>query len=313
MKAFVLAAGFGSRLRPFIEHLPKPLMPVLNVPALFYTFSLLKEAGVTEIFCNIHHHAAKIRKAVETQDFRGTTIRFSEEQPILGTGGGLKKCECLLDDDEFFLVNSDIITDIDLRDLRRHHRSSGAAGTLVLYETPDAPAIGQVGVENGLVRDFRNMRGTGLASMSIYTGTALLSPVIFRYLERGFSSIIDTGFTGLIDNEGLAAYRHRGTWIDIGTIATYHRVNTQKDALPATITETVGRATGVLPHTLSPQASIDPSARVRRSSVGAGCKIGAGAIVEDSVLLPGAVVAARETLRLSIRDRHTSVVLEEHP
>lgn len=80
MKAFVLAAGFGTRLKPFTDILPKPLVPIRNVPALFYTIALLKEAGITEIICNTHHHAAEIRKTLEAANFNGVHISFSEEK-----------------------------------------------------------------------------------------------------------------------------------------------------------------------------------------------------------------------------------------
>lgn len=309
MKAFVLAAGFGTRLRPFTVQLPKPLIPVLNVPTLFYTIALLREAGITEIICNIHHRAAEIRSAVEAVDFNGASITFSEEQPILGTGGGLKKCEHLLRDDDFFLVNSDIITDIDFAALIRHHRAAKLPGTLVLYETPDAAEIGAVGVDGSLVKDFRNIRNTGLASRSIYTGTALLGPAIFDHLEKEFSSIVNTGFTGLIDNGGLGAYLHTGSWMDIGTLENYHMANTARGMLPERIAGKIATAIGIMPHHLSSEAVITEGARVVRSVVGSGCSIGKGASVEDSVLLPGAVVKPGETLRSSIRDRHHTVMV----
>ncbi len=108
------------------------------------------------------------------------------------------------------LVNSDIITDIDLSALIQHHQGTGLPGTLTLFETPAAATIGYVGVENGLVKDFRNLRNTGLVSSLIYTGVAILSPEVFRFMKTEFSGIVDTGFTGLIDNGGLSFYRHDG-------------------------------------------------------------------------------------------------------
>lgn len=309
MKAFVLAAGFGTRLRPFTEHIPKPLIPVLNVPSLFYTFALLKEVGITEIICNIHHHAAEIRKAVDAFDFRELRISFSEEKSILGTGGGLKKCENLLGDDDFLLINSDIITDIDFTALISSHRISGHPGTLALYDTPDAGAIGAVGVENGLVRDFRNMRHTGIASTLIYTGTALLSPTIFAHLKEEFSSIVDTGFTGLIDHGGLGAYLHDGSWMDIGTLESYRRANTAKGMLPELLAERVQAAIGITPHRIAADTTIDSGASVVSSSVGSGCIIGRGAVVENSVLLPGSIVEPGETISTAIRDRFSTVDL----
>lgn len=307
MKAFVLAAGFGTRLKPFTDILPKPLVPIRNVPALFYTIALLKEAGITEIICNTHHHAAEIRKTLEAANFNGVHISFSEEKKILGTGGGLKKCEPLLDDGDFLLINSDIIIDIDFKAFIESHLSSGLPGTLALYETPDAGAIGAVGIANDLIRDFRNMRNTGLQSSLIYTGTALLSPTIFDYLREDFSGIVDTGFTGLIDNGGLGFYRHNGSWMDIGTLENYRQANTGTAMLPEKLAERIEASIGIAPGCIAPESDIGKGASIIRSVIGKGCTVGENARVEESVLLPGAVVSPGETLRKAIRDRNNTV------
>ncbi|NTW55609.1 MAG: NTP transferase domain-containing protein [Chlorobiaceae bacterium] len=290
MKAFVLAAGFGTRLRPLTGHLPKPLIPVLNVPALFYTFFLLKEAGIREIICNIHYHADAIVSFIESSCLSGLDITFSVEEEILGTGGGLKKCEKLLEEDDFLLVNSDIITDIDFAALIGHHRRSGRPGTLVLHETPEAAEIGYVGVKDVLVMDFRNMRGTGLFSSLIYTGTAVLGPEIFRFLDTGFSSIVDTGFTGLIDNGGLGSFLHDGLWCDIGTIPNYRKANLGMTARLAALGDRMEQAIGMRPELISAEAEIAPDATVNGSVIGRNCRIGRGAAVSGSILLPGTVV-----------------------
>lgn len=120
------------------------------------------------------------------------------EPEILGTGGGLKHCQPLLGEEDFLLVNSDIITDIDFRELADAHQRSGLAGTLCLHPTPDAPSIGTVGVEDGLVCDFANRRGTGIASSYIYTGSAVFSPAIFEHLHPGFRASLKPDSTGCL-------------------------------------------------------------------------------------------------------------------
>jgi len=311
MKAFVLAAGFGSRLRPLTDHIPKPLMPILNVPSLFYTFFLLKEAGIDNIICNIHHHADAIRRMVASADLGGLKISFSEEKTLLGTGGGLKNCENLLRDDDFLLVNSDIITDIDFRKLVRCHAAGGCPGTLTLYESPDAMDIGVVSVENGLIRDFRNRRNTGIASSCIYTGTAVLSPLIFRFLEKTFSGIVETGFTGLMDHGGLGYYLHKGLWQDIGTPESYMQANTGGNALFDNLVLRMNRVSGIHPHRISDNASIGEGARITSSVIGEGCSVGENAVVEYAVLLPGARVAAGATVRHAVLGRHGTLLLNQ--
>jgi len=309
MKAFVLAAGFGTRLRPLTEHLPKPLVPVLNVPGLFYTFALLKQAGITEIICNIHHHADRIRQFIEASRLPGLCITFSEEPSILGTGGGLKRCEPLLKDGDFLLVNSDIITDIDFRALVQQHRSSGHEGTLCLYETPEAPSIGPVGVEGELVRDFAGRRGTGLESSCIYTGSAVFSPEIFRHLETGFSGIVETGFYGLVDRNTLGYHLHRGLWQDIGTLESYLRANLDTPAVADRLGAIVEQAIGMRPNRIAPDARIASGATITHSIIGSGCLIGTGCRIHRSVLLPGTAVEAGTVLENAVADPYSATLI----
>ena len=310
MKAFVLAAGFGSRLKPLSDHIPKPLIPVLNIPCLFYTFFLLKQAGITEIICNIHYHADAIRRCIDSSNLAGLNITFSEEPIILGTGGGLKKCEHLLDGNDFLLVNSDIITNIDFRALIEHHKQSRLSGTLTLYETPEAETIGAIGVEEGLIKDFRNQRNSALRSSFIYTGTAVLGPEIFRFLKNEFSGIVDTGFIGLVDNGGLGYYHHKGVWMDIGTLENYWKANLDQNSLIATMAGAMEREIGMHPHPLSPEAEISLEAEICRSVIGRGCRVGAGSIIRDSVLLSGVTIQPGSRIINSIVTPFSTTIME---
>jgi len=300
MNAFVLAAGFGTRLQPLTDTMPKPLVPVLNVPSLCYSLFLLKEAGIRKAVINIHHHTESLRRFFEHHDFGSLEILLSEERTILGTGGGLKKCEHLLDGEDFVLINSDIISDINLPALIETHCRSGCGGTLALHETPLASQIGSIGVRDGRVLDFRNQRGTGLFSPFIYTGTAVLSPDIFRHLNREYSEIVETGFYGLVDNEGLACFEHRGLWQDIGTVQNYYRANLEDNLRILQLAERMKRSTGLFPHMVSEQVSISQGAHIVDSVAGECCSIASGAIVERSVLLPGTIIESGEALRNTI-------------
>lgn len=300
MNAFVLAAGFGTRLLPLTDTLPKPLIPVLNVPSLCYSLFLLKRAGIGKAIINIHHHQESIRQFFREHDFGSLEIVLSEERDILGTGGGLKKCEALLKGEPFVLINSDIISNIDLDALIDTHRRSGTGGTLALYETPLAHQIGHIGVRSGRVLDFRNRRGTKLDSSLIYTGTAVLSPAIFRHLESGHSGIVETGFNGLVDSEGLAMYEHKGLWQDIGTLPNFYRANLDDNLRILELAAEMKQQVGLFPHQVSTGASISPDATVNDSVIGANCAIAAEAVVEHAVLLPGTVIEPGEIVRNTI-------------
>ncbi len=311
MKAFILAAGLGTRLRPLTSHIPKPLIPVLNVPSLFYTVSLLKQAGISEIICNIHHHADRIRSEIEETHLPGVRITFSEEPTILGTGGGLKKCEKLIGDEDFILVNSDIITDIDFTTLLRCHAESGRPGTLTLYATPDAASFRSVGVDGALVRDFANRRHTGLRSSLLYTGTAVLSPTIFRFMTTEHSSIVDTGFTGLIDHGGLGFYEHKGLWMDIGTMPRYWQANLDRTGVIGNLAESMRLTTGLFPHAISSDAIVSQDADISGSVIGSGCRIGAESVIRNSVLLPGVEIKPGSVIINSVLDPYSVTVMED--
>ncbi len=300
MKAFILAAGFGSRLMPITTFTPKPLIPVLNLPSICYTLAVLKEAGIDKVICNVHHHAGHIRRFFSENHNFGMDVHISEETAILGTGGGLKRCENLLDEEPFILINSDIIADFNLKSFIDYHNRSGNAGSLMLYETPEAKTIGDVGIHENRIVDFRNMRETGVHSDYIYAGAAVLSPSIFRYLSTGFSSIVDTGFTGLIEHEGLGYFPHDGFWQDIGTMHTLWQANIPNRENILQIGKMIDRHTGVAPHMLSSDAVIAQNATVGESIVGSNCRIEDGAIVRHSVLLPETVVAKGTVIERSI-------------
>jgi mannose-1-phosphate guanylyltransferase len=290
MNAFILAAGFGTRLQPITDAMPKPLVPVLNVPSLCYTLFLLKEAGISRAIINIHHLPDTIRRFFDEHDFGKLDIVLSEEKIILGTGGGLKKCEKLLKGEEFLLINSDIISDIDISALLCHHRQCGAGGTLALFETPAAFEIGNVGVRDGRVLDFRNMRHTGLMTPFIYTGTAVLGPEIFQHLRNSFSSIVDTGFTGLMDSVGLGCHIHRGFWQDIGTLQSYYRANILDNLRILQLGSKMMPQIGMAPEMISRKARISSGAKIDNAVIGDRCIIEPGAMVTDSVLLPGTTI-----------------------
>ncbi len=214
MKAFLLAAGFGERLRPLTETVPKPLIPVADIPSVCYALYILKRSGVTDIVCNIHYLGDRVIKFFKDHDNFGFHVTFSKEDKILGTGGGLKQCEDLFDED-FVLINSDILIDLDLVSAIEKFRAEKLPGLIIVKEVSKGGAT--VSVEGDCVIDFKNFMKSGIAPFYDYTGAAVLSPEIFPLLEKEFSSIVYTGYTGLIAGEGLSYFVHHGTWIDIGT------------------------------------------------------------------------------------------------
>ncbi len=141
MKALILAAGFGTRLRPFTHHTPKALAPVCNIPLIVYTLAFLKKNGVREVVINLHHLGHKIKKLLGNGKNLGLHITYSPEAKILGTGGGIKKASRFLDEN-FLVINSDVITDFNLKAFIKQHKSRKPLATLALFEHPQARKYG---------------------------------------------------------------------------------------------------------------------------------------------------------------------------
>ena len=209
LKAFLLAAGYGSRLGSISSEQPKPLIRAAGIPLICYSLAMLKAAGVDEIVCNLHYLGARIVSFFEENNNFGFKLSFSFEKEILGTGGGLKRCRDNFADEGFFLINSDIITDLDLNFLRGTSR-------IALYRSK-TPVVS---VKNGMAADFKNALESGISPSFDYMGAAFLLPEIFDFLEDGFSSIVYTGYTSLALRGRLGFYEHNGFWIDAGTASS---------------------------------------------------------------------------------------------
>jgi NDP-sugar pyrophosphorylase family protein len=227
MKAMILAAGLGTRLRPLTNDLPKALLPVSGRPLIQYTLLLLKKYGITNIVINLHHHGQKIMDELEDGGKLGLNISYSFEPEILGTGGGLKKVWHLLSDETFFVINSDILVDLNLDKVVEFHRRRKAVATLVLREDKNADDWGVLQIDSqDRIRQIRDQPACDEAGLikRMFTGIHVLEPQIFRYMpSSGFFNIMDVYLDMLRRNEHIAGYTMKGYWIDLGTPERYRK------------------------------------------------------------------------------------------
>ena len=288
MKAFLLAAGYGERLGGITGTMPKPLVPVLNVPSICYSLTLLKEAGITDIVCNLHYRHRQILDYFSEHDGFGLNIAFSHEKEILGTGGGLMNCREHFSDGPFIYMNSDVISDLDLPSLLRSYDPSRDGGVLALAAA--GPGSGPVSAAGDRFFNLRKLLLLSADPAHDFLGAAVLSPEIFRYLRAGFSDIVETGLIELVRRGRLGFVEHGGSWYDIGTPESYRLANVGLINRGNPFAERILRALGLVSEPVSGGARIGAGAAVLRSAIGPGCVVGEGALVEDSVLLPGARV-----------------------
>src|SRR6185503_5247907 len=136
MKAFILAAGFGTRLWPLTEDRTKAAIPVLNRPLIDYSIEYLASHGFRDIIVNLHHQPETIRRALGDGSRFGISLSYSLEKEILGTSGALDPLRDSLSGDDFVVMNGKIVTNIDLGAAVEAHRKQNALATLVLKRNP---------------------------------------------------------------------------------------------------------------------------------------------------------------------------------
>jgi len=221
MKAAILAAGLGTRLRPLTELVPKSLIPVLNRPLLGVLLRQVEDAGFLQVAVNTHHMAAQVQEFLASQPW-GFNLSISQEPEILGTGGGLGRLGEILGDGPFLAINGDILTDLDLAAVYRSHQPE-AISTVVLH---DCPPYNKVWVADGLVVSigeppagfWLEAVGTPLA----YTGVQVVGPGMLEYLPAGQPYDLVTAWRqALAAGERLAVLKAAPFWQDLGTPALY--------------------------------------------------------------------------------------------
>lgn len=299
MKAMVLAAGLGERMRPLTLIRAKPVLPVLNRPLIHWTLERLRRAGVTDVAVNLHHLPRSVRSAVGDGHRFGLRVRYSFEREILGTGGGPRKLRRWLGDEPILLVNGDVLFDFDLRDLVRRHRKSGARATLALRPNPDprryAPVVTDFG---GAIRSLRGLPRPARGTVSLFTGIHVLDPALLDRLQPGPSDSVRDLYAPLVAaGERLQGVRVRGAWYDLGDPSLYLASQiAMLRGLRALLhpQARVARGARVVRSILGEGAQVEAGARIERSLLWEDVKIGSGARVSGSVLASGVRIAAGE-------------------
>lgn len=222
----LLAAGLGTRLRPLTDHTPKALVPVGGVPMLERIALRLIAAGADRLIVNLHHLGEKVRRYVEERDGFGVEVVFSDEEDApLETGGGVLRAAALFRRDApFFLHNTDILTDLPLREMYDAHRAADALATLAVMERETSRHL--LFDERGLLgrsdrrKDLRieARPPTGEVRMLAFGGVHVVSPrILDRFTESGAFSILDPYLRLAAEGEPILPFPIDGyRWMDIG-------------------------------------------------------------------------------------------------
>jgi mannose-1-phosphate guanylyltransferase len=218
MKAAVLAAGLGTRLRPLTDFCPKPLLPVLNRPLLGLVLAQLEAAGCVQVAVNTHHLADQVHDFLGSEPW-GFLLSVSHEPEILGTGGGLRQLGEILREGPFLAINADILTDLDLAEVYRGHRP-GAVSTLALH---DCPGYNNVWVRDDRVVSVGDPPSGGGATAMAYTGVQVVDGKMLAYIPPGGpADLVRAWREAIAAGERLAYLTVSGFfWQDLGTPENY--------------------------------------------------------------------------------------------
>ncbi len=330
MKAVILVGGQGTRLRPLTVNVPKPMLPLVNVPFIEYIIRLLKSHGVDEVILSAGYLPAAFDAHLGDGDDLGVKLTYVTEEKPLGTGGAVKNVERFLDE-TFIVFNGDILTDLNISHLLEYHRKKKAVATLTLTSVDDPTAYGLVPIDNvGHVTEFLEKPSWDEVTTDLVNaGTYVLEPEVLQYIPAGENHSFERGLFPLLVEKGqtIIGFPSSAYWLDIGTPAKY--LQAHRDILdgqmamrfsgtefkrnvwigegtviddtavvfgPCVIGKNcrIGANTTVFGHTtLANDCVIEPGARLESCVLANSVRVGEGAVIRNSVIAAGSRIGQK--------------------
>jgi mannose-1-phosphate guanylyltransferase len=315
MQAVILVGGEGTRLRPLTSTVPKPVIPLVDRPMMVYMLEWLRGHGIDDVIMSCGFKATKVRDVLGDGAQLGIRLRFVEEPDPRGTAGALKFAGDLLDE-RFLMLNGDVLTDLDLTAQIALHEEAGATGTLALVPVPDPSSYGLVRLrDDGSVEEFleKPSADTVLDTNLISAGAYVLERSVLDLIPPDRNVSIEREVWPALVGKGLYGYVDEAAyWLDVGTPERY--LQATFDVLEGNVRTGVADVLGAGFLAIDPTAAVDgraiPPAIVgarasiaRHAHVGSlavlaeDVRVGEGTIVERSVVLAGASIGAGCILR----------------
>lgn len=272
MKAMIMAAGVGSRLMPLTAEIPKPMVPMGNMPLMENSVRLLAGHQCKDIIANLFYQAEMISDYFGDGSLLGVNMNYSREKELMGTAGGVRKCDWFLNE-TFIVLSGDALTDIDLSKLYRQHKSSGALASIALKRVADVEQFGIVICdENARIRSFQEKpRQDEALSNNANTGIYIFEPEIFKYIPP--AQFYDFGkqvFPHLVKiGAPFYGFEIDSYWCDVGSISAYRQAHAD---------------------ILNGQVSYQPKGKIITAAgqsllIGNGVQIGQGVQIEGNVVI----------------------------
>jgi len=318
LKAVILAGGEATRLRPLTVNTPKAMVPVLNRPFLEHVICHLKEHQVTDIILALGKLASPIEDYFGSGNRSGIRLKYTVEDTPLGTAGAVRRASDYLDE-TFAVLNGDIFTDLNLKEMASFHRGKKALATIALTPVDDPTAYGLIETApDGKVTSFLEKPGPDeITTNLVNAGTYIIEPEALNFIppETNFSFERQLFPWLLEQGKPVYAYPSSAYWIDIGTPENYLKLN--RDMLqgkssryppppPQEVTTdkscTVNPSAQITgPVLVGDGSTIEAGARlIGPVVIGPGCTVGEGATIEDSLLWNGVSIGQEAEVRHSI-------------
>jgi mannose-1-phosphate guanylyltransferase len=289
----ILAAGLATRLRPLTYSRPKVLIPIQNRPLLQWLVEFLHSAGAAEVIVNGYHLSDKLVDSVQRGAFP-IPVHVRVEEVLLGTGGGIRNVADFWDEHPFVVINGDILTSIDLKEVWLNHQNSGAMATLVLK---DEPLFNRVKVDDdGRILSFAGGPGKLLA----FTGIQVLNPEILAEIPAHIPMSIIDCYLQLI-SQGKKVKAHvvkKQYWRELGSLEGYLQVH--QELFNLTTPPLQGLRTGENP-IVHESARLGDNGRLEGMvCIGQECELDTDVVIEESVIWDQVRVGAGCSIRKSI-------------
>ena len=325
MEAIILAGGFGTRLRPLTYTRPKSLLPVMNRPMISYLIDQLPEE-VDKIILAVNYRKDQIENFFKENDF-GKEIIVNEEPKPLGTGGATKFAEKHITG-TFFVLNSDIISSLNMEAMLNFHKTNSGFATISLWPVENVSEFGVVEIKNNkIVKFVEKPRPEEAPSNLINAGAYILEPEVLDYIKTGeLVSMEKEIFPKIIsDGKVFLGFEVDGFWIDVGRISSYLRVHKilmkgkeniigencilEGSLYGSCIGEKVfiGKKSIIKNSVVYNNAIIEESAEIENSIIGESCKIG------DNVKLINVVVGDGEKIEENVELKDKKIWTKEIP
>ncbi|MEE9165048.1 MAG: NDP-sugar synthase [Nitrospinota bacterium] len=326
MKAMILAAGLGRRLRPLTDLLSKSMVPISNKPFLEYLIGYLEQAGFEELVINLHHHPNIIKDYFKDGSAFGVRINYSMEKEILGTAGGIKAAEPFLKDDLFFVINSDIAFKLDFADVIQFHKKNNALVTMIVREDKDVEKYGVIGIDSSCrVRRFLDLCDklrTGTLKKTMFTGVALFDPSVLKeFPDKGYCDISKDIYPKLLtDDLPFFGYVTDKYWVDMGNPQKYLFLqkeifskkvfqNTVRDEQETNLQNRFSGARIVPPVSFGENVEIGKGSIIGPyASIGNNCIIHNGCTLNNSILWDNIIITENSKIENSIVCNQRSMI-----